>query len=274
MRLNRARALMLVSTLAVGCTINQVSDDDEDDGSGGESNAGSGASGKGGSAGSAGSSGKGGSAGKGGSGGAAGEAAAGETSSSGAPGAAGETAGGAAGEGAGGAGDGVGGDGGAGEANGVGGASGGAAGEGAGGEGGSATCDDDAGTIVSCDGLALTSACGIAEFVEGECTDAEAYLKPRVANATRECMLALDDTEICDATNTYSCLNDALLDSCPDATAAAFCADIGTQCDGTVPENCETYVSGLTAEGRAQFTACVADSWCDLYICVESLGLY
>ena len=271
MRLNRARALMLVSTLAVGCTINQVSDDDgEDDGSAGESNAGSGGSGKGGSAG---SSGKGGSAGKGGG---AGEASAGE-SSSGAPGAAGETAGGAAGEGAGGdgaGGDGVGGDGSAGEANGAGGASGGAAGDGVGGEGGSATCDDDAGTIVTCDGLADTSTCGIADFVEGECTDAETYLKPRVANATRECMIALDETAICDATNTYTCLNDALLDSCPDATATAFCADLGTQCDGTVPENCETYVSGLTAEGRAQFTACVADSWCDLYICVESLGLY
>ena len=87
-------------------------------------------------------------------------------------------------------------------------------------------------------------------------------------------MLALDETELCDATNTYACLNDAMLASCPDPTATAFCEGIATSCGGTVPENCETYVSGLTDEGRAQFTACVADEWCDLYICAESLGTY
>lgn len=268
MRLNRARALMLVSALAVGCTINQVSDDDEDDeGSAGQSNAGSGGSGKGGSAGT------GGSAGKAAPGGGAGEGSAGETSSSGAPGAAGEGAGGAAGEGAGGAHDGGGGDGSAGESSGSGGASAGA--DGVGGEGGGATtCDDEASSVATCDGLADLSNCGIRSFVESECAEADTYLKPAVANAKRECMLALDETELCDATNTYTCLNDAMLASCPDPTAAAFCESIGAQCDGTVPENCETYVSGLTAEGRAQFTACVADGWCDLYLCAESLGNY
>ncbi len=273
MRLNRARALMLVSTLAVGCTINQVADDGgDDDGSAGESNAGSGGSGKGGTGGSSGSGGKGGSSGSSGSSG--GDASAGETSSSGAPGAAGEAAGGAAGEGAGGAGDGVGGDdGSAGEAAGNGGAS--AGSDGGGGEaGGAPTCDDEAGSVASCDGLADLSSCGIADFVEGECTDADTYLKPAVANAKRECMLELDEAELCDATNTYECLNDAMLASCPDSTAAAFCEDLGAECGGNVPENCETYVSGLTAEGRAQFTACVEDGWCDLYICAESLGTY
>jgi hypothetical protein len=244
MRLNRARALMLVSSLAVGCTINQVADDDgDDDGSAGESNAGSGGSGKGGSGGTGGSS------GKSGSGGGAGDASAGETSASGAPGAAGEASAGAAGEGTGGAA--VGGEG-----------------------GGATTCDDQAGSVATCDGLADLTSCGISDFVEGECTEADIYLKPAVANAKRECMLALDETELCDATNTYTCLNDAMLASCPDPTATAFCESIGTSCGGTVPENCETYVSGLTDEGRAQFTACVADEWCDLYICAESLGTY
>jgi hypothetical protein len=269
MKLNRARALMLVSTLAaVGCVVNQTDGDDE--GSGGEP------ANEGGSSGTGGSAGKGGAAGKGGSSGSAGEASAGETSASGAPGAGGD---GAAGASAGAAGEGVGGEGSGGDAAGGGGASGdGAGGDGVGGEtaagaGGVGSCDDSVGTGVTCETLDTTGY-GVAEFIEGECTDAEVYLKPKLSDDMRTCMLAVDSTAACDATDTYACLNNALLGSCPDPTATAFCAEIATQCGGNVPENCETYVSGLTSEGRAQFTACVADEWCDLYICVESLGSY
>ena len=253
MKLNRSHALLLVGTIAAaGCV---VENGDDDDGGGGESGEGSG---KGGSSGTAGAAtggtagsttGKGGSAGTGtaGKGGSAGNSTAGSSSN---PGGAG------------------------GEAGDVG-----AAGQpfagGAGGEGGAGECNDLDAAQVSCEGL-NSATCDIATFLDDECAMTWSVMKPAVSNAARECMLGLKQSALCDATNTYDCIDAALKGACPDETVTDDCEGILSSCDesGTTitPADCASYLNGLNEAGRYQMVACMTlDTLCSLHSCAEGL---
>lgn len=260
MKLNRARALFLVGTIAaVACTV-EDGDDNGDGGAGGDDSGGS--SGKGGSAGSAG---KGGSAGS-----SAGTAGSGGTEA-GAAGAAGNP--------------GEGGDGGVGPspggAPGAGGAAeGGASGDnwgGSGNEGGAGaapSCDEESTWSVSCEGLNASACEGIQTFLEDQCGMSSVLFKGYVSDSVRSCMIALSDSALCDATNTYSCIQEGLLGSCPDAGVEDDCAEIASSCaEGVINlAECSTYLSGMTEAGRTQVVSCVADGGtCDLWTCIEGL---
>jgi hypothetical protein len=268
MKLNRAQALFLVGTIAaVACTV-EDGDGDGDAGAGGDDSGGNaGSSGKGGSAGS--TAGKGGAAGKGGTGG----------SESGAAGAAAGNAGdvGQAGEGPAGAG-GTGGDDGTGQGGSYGGSDyfpGGNGGEGN--EAGSGpTCDEGATWSVSCEGLNASVCVGIETFLNDECAIAAQVFKGYVVDSVRSCMIGLSDAALCDSTNTYACVQQGLLASCPDAGVEDDCADILSSCEGgsVSSKDCSTYLSGMTEAGRAQMVACInasAPASCDLWSCAEGL---
>lgn len=262
MKLNRSHALFLVGTIAAaGCVVKES----DDDGNGGESGEGSGAKGgsggKGGTAGSsnAGTS-TGGWAGKAGGAGTAGQGYGGKAGSSSTAGS--SNVAGAAGE--------------AGADTGNAG-NGGASGEGgAGGEGGAAECNDEGATPVSCSGL-NSDACSITEFLDAECAMFWQVMKPGAANRARQCMLDLEEDALCDATNTYACIDEALKASCPDETVADDCESIVSSCAaGESPvtnEDCASYLNGLNGEGRDQMVSCMtANTYCDLHTCAEGLS--
>lgn len=252
MKLNRSHALLLVGTIAAaGCV---VENGDDDNGGGGESGEGSGKGGSSGTAGaatggSAGSSaGKGGTAGKG----SAGSNTAGSSTSAGTSSGAG--AGGEAGD------DGAGGQ---------------TSMGGAGGEGGSAECNDLDAVQVTCEGL-NSATCDIATFLDDECAMTWQVMKPAVSNASRECMLGLKQSALCDATNSYDCIDAALQGACPDATVTPDCDTIIASCDesGTAiaAEACASYLNGLNEAGRAQMVSCMTlDTLCSLHSCAEGL---
>jgi hypothetical protein len=257
MKLNRSHALLLVGTIAAaGCVVKES----DDDGNGGEGGEGSGA--KGGTGGTAGSS-KGGSAGtaagKAGSGGSAGKGYAGNAGKAGSSSTAGTSnVAGAGGEG--------------GDDTGNGGVS---SVAGAGGEGGAAECNDLDAAAVSCGGLSSAS-CDIASFLDDECAMFWQVMKPGAANRARECMLDLKQSALCDATNTYDCIDKALKASCPDPTVAADCEGIVSSCaeGGTAiaAEDCSAYMNGLNEAGRYQFVSCMTGTtYCDLHSCAEGL---
>lgn len=256
MKLNRTHALLLVGTLAAGACVTESSDDDS---TGGQSGSG-GKGGKGGTAGSAtggkaghATGGVGATSGAGGKGGNAGANEAGSVSEGGMAGSVVE----GGGEG------GIVAEGGATSTS------------GAGGEGGAAVCDDTLATQLTCDDLNTTS-CGIKDFLDAECAMTWKNMKPSISNVARNCMLELTQSELCDdATNTYHCVDHALQLACADATAAAPCEQIlaYSSCSGkteVTAETCQTYLSGLTANGRSQMVSCM-ENFCDLYTCAEGL---
>jgi len=102
-------------------------------------------------------------------------------------------------------------------------------------------------------------------------------LKGYVVDAVRSCMIGLSEAALCDSTNTYTCWQEGLLASCPDPGVEDDCADILSSCEGgTVNvDDCSTYLSGMTEEGRAQMVGCIHASnplSCDLWSCAEGLN--
>jgi hypothetical protein len=129
---------------------------------------------------------------------------------------------------------------------------------------------------VSCEGLAASACEGIETFLNDECAIAGQTLKGYVADAVRSCMIGLPEAELCDSSNTYACLQQGLLASCPDDTTNDDCETILATCEaGTVSAaDCSTYLSGMLPEGRAQMVACIQSSSplsCDLWSCAEGL---
>lgn len=255
MKLNRTHALLLVGTIAAaGCVV----EDKDNDGNAGEGGEGSGAKGGGGGTAGSGTSGaagagKGGAAGKAGSSSTAGKAGASSyAGTSSVAGAAGEAGGSEAGAG-------------------------GMPSEGgAGGAGGAAECDDEGAVAVTCEGLSST-ACDISSFLDDECAMTAQTMKPRVSNLARQCMLDLKASALCDATNTYGCIDTALKAACPDETVKADCDAIIVSCSaegGPVlsAEDCSSFMSGLNEAGRYQMVSCMTgSSYCDFHTCAEGL---
>ncbi|HEY3493501.1 MAG TPA: hypothetical protein VGK73_02400 [Polyangiaceae bacterium] len=258
MIIKRGAFLLLTSALAhQACVVN----DDDDGGEGGEAGETSGGSssggksgGKSGSAGT-GTSGSSGSSGSG-SGGEAGAAQAGQPGTGGDDGASGEGgspseagSGGSAGEPQGGQGGQP---------------------QGAGGEGGEPSCDDSSGTPGDCTAFDETDC----SFERSYCTSAGTFLKPRVAEAATECMLADADCST-SGIDPYACVRTALEGACPDAANDAFCAYAVTLCDpqeSLDAAGCHALVDGLNEDGLASVTSCVEDGCTfGLWSCVESL---
>jgi hypothetical protein len=262
--INRAKALLLVGTISAGCA--SGSDDEGPDNPGAAGTAGAG---RGGTS----------SAGTGGTGGTGGGAAGtGGTSSAGTGGAGGSAAGtgGTSSTGNGGTGgtpsvD----DPDAGDPDASAPDAGAPDGFDAGGDGGTLVCDDSAGTVVTCDDLGQGDCSGQEGFLSSECEMIAFIMKPATANAARNCMLALDPPDLCDPTNTYACLAEALGSSCSDPEADDECTAIGAICDEQLPafNQCSAALSGMTQEGRDQMVECMTTQVCDLYACIEGLYL-
>lgn len=259
MYINRAKALLLVGTISAGCA--SACDDEGTDNTGAAGTAGAG---RGGDAPSAGGSGQGGGgAGSGGSPSAGGSGAGG-----GGAGAGGAPSAGGSGQSVPDAGDADAGVPDAGDPD---------AGEpehSDAGDGGTLTCDDTVGTGVSCVDLGQNDCVGLEGFLSSECEMIAFIMKPVPADAARNCMIALDPPDLCDATNTYACIAAALDSSCPDPEADDECTTIADACGQTVDEfnECTSTLSGMTQTGRDQMVACM-DPACDLYACVEGLQL-
>jgi len=112
--------------------------------------------------------------------------------------------------------------------------------------------------------------CG--EFFElPYCQSASSDLKPKVAAATVDCLIA----DAC-AGNAYECWKTALAAACADPTADAICDEIVTACAATTPAvtaaECHSYLDGMTQAGRDAMKACAEDD-CSigLWSCVEGL---
>lgn len=265
MYINRAKALLLVGTISAGCASNDDATPDNpavggSAGTGGAASAGQGGGGSGGtpaggSAGQGGGAGSGGSAGQGGGG-------AGGTPSGGA-GTGGTSSNGGSGPGAPDAGSP---DAGLTDA--------GTSDAGSSDAGDAGACYDSADTLVTCSGLGENDCSGQEGFLSFECEMIEFNMKPATSNAARNCMIALNPPELCDAANTYACINAALAGSCPDAEADDECATIGATCGDSAPEldACSATLSGMTQDGRDQMVTCMTTESCDLYACVEGLS--
>jgi hypothetical protein len=264
--INRAKALLLVGTISAGCA--SCSDDEGADvpstaGTAGSPGAGAGGTSSAGTGGTAGTGG--GAAGTGGTGGAAGTGGAGGTAGTGGSPSGGGTAGtptvGDPDAGSSDAGDA---DASAADASGP-----------DAGDGGALACLDTADTLVTCDDLGQGDCTGLEGFLSSECEMIEFIMKTATANAARNCMLALDPPELCDATNTYACLAEALGASCPDAEADDECADIASVCDESLPafSACSSALSGMTQDGRDQMVTCMTTQGCDLNVCIEGLSI-
>ena len=276
MKIDRARALMFVGVLAAsGCVIT-TDDNDNDDDETGEA----GAPAKGGAS-SGGSSSAGDDSGP--LGGEAGEGPSGTAGESGSNGGAGAGSGGSAGAGAaddgGSGGDSApsGGKASTGGAVATGGAptTGGTTASGAGGEGGAGLiCDDSEGELPNCDEVAPDPSCeSIGDFQRGKCESAALHFKPRIAAEIQYCITLQTPEELCDATLTYTCADQAIRGSCPDDDAALdACAEIATSCETVDLELCLTYLSAMTATGKSETVACMVEGlFCDLYSCAEGL---
>jgi hypothetical protein len=255
--INRAKALLLVGTISAGCA---SANDDEGPGNAGA--AGTAAAGTGGSS----------SAGRGGTGGGAGTAGA---PSAGAGGSGGTSTGGTGPGGGGTAGtpslggpDAGGPDAGNPDAGNP--DAGGPIASDAGGDGG--TCDDSGELVITCDNLDQNDCSGLESLLSSDCEMLEFILKPVAANAARSCMIELEPPELCDISNTYSCIVEALGASCPDAEAADECTTIATECENEPSFSaCSSLLSGMTQDGRDQMVACATVA-CDLFVCIEGLS--
>jgi hypothetical protein len=141
--------------------------------------------------------------------------------------------------------------------------------------GGTLTCDDTASTVVSCDDLGQTECDGLEGFLSSECEMVAFMMKPATANVARNCMIALAPPELCDETNTYTCIVEALGSSCPDPEADDECAIIAPVCDDSSPafSACSSALSGMTQSGRDQMVQCMTEL-CDLYACIEGLTTF
>jgi hypothetical protein len=273
MKLDRTRALVLVGLLASSCVI--TTEDDDDPNNSGE----------------AGAPGEGGSATTGGRSSTGGDSAAGESSEGGVAGAGDSTSeGGAAGaaepsEEGGSGGEpsstggvstgGVGTGGTTGGSNSTGGAP---TDEGIGGGGGAGEepgiCSDTEGEYPGCEGITVDPSCeGLDTFQIGKCERATTYFKPRIAEMIQYCVVDQTPLERCDATLTYTCIDLAIQDSCPDDDEALeACATILSSCDEVEADACLTYLSAMTATGKDETVACMVEGlYCDLYSCAEGL---
>lgn len=143
------------------------------------------------------------------------------------------------------------------------GAEGGAAGEG--GTGGS-SCDDSVGNPAACTELD-GGECG--SWAVDYCEIVVEALKPAVAEAAVQCMLAATKDECMDP-DPYDCVRFALGDACEDPTTDQACDTVVKNCKETADE-CHALLDGLSDAGRKTVMKCVEDdcSW-GLWSCVES----
>ena len=268
--INRAKALLLVGTISAGCASNDDATPDDPAAGGTAGAAGVAGAGQGGGSGGAAA---GGSAGEGGAGGAASGGSAGQGGDG-----AGGTPSGNAGTGgtssSGGSGPGTP-DAGSPDASLTDAGTSDAGSSDAGDAGGDAglSCHDTADTLVTCSGLGQGDCSGMEGFLSSECEMLEFVMKPATSNAARNCMLALNPPELCDAVNTYACINAALAGSCPDSEADDECVTIGVACGDSVPElaACSSALSGMLQYGRDQMVTCMTTQTCDLFACIEGL---
>jgi hypothetical protein len=251
--INRAKALLLVGTISAGCASSNEDEGPDDPSTAGA--AGAAGAGTGGSTPSAGGSGQGG-----------GGAGSGGTSSAGSSQGGGGTGGSPSAGGP---------DAGSPDAGGPDAGGPDAGGPDAGGDaGGTLTCEDEADTVVSCDDLGQLECDGLEGFLSSECEMVAFIMKPAPANVARNCMLALDPPELCDATNTYACIVEALGTGCPDPESDDECTAIGAVCDDSSPafNECSSALSSMTQDGRDQMVQCMTEL-CDLHACIEGLEL-
>jgi hypothetical protein len=129
-----------------------------------------------------------------------------------------------------------------------------------------------AGKPGSCASLKIDKSCAPFPFVNSACSDALKYYKPKIAERAVSCIHSRTPKQLCDAMSVYDCKDYALHTACPDASSDASCAAIQQSCKTTTLTECRTYLSGMNDLGRAEMVKCMAQncSW-GLYSCAEGL---
>ena len=260
MYINRAKALLLVGTIAAGCVSGCDDEGSGDGGTAGTAGGGAGGTAAGGTGGTptAGSAGQGGSGGGGAPSGGAGQGGGASGGSSSNGGSASEPDAGYFDAGASDASSSDSDDPGTADA---------------GGDAGPLACLDSADTVVGCADLGAGDCPDLEGFLSVECEMVAFNLKPAPANYVQSCMIELNPPDLCDEDNTYRCILVALEASCTDPEAEDECVTIGNECDDSVEAfgACTQLLSGMTQSGRDRMVQCMTLPTCDLVACVEAL---
>ena len=128
-------------------------------------------------------------------------------------------------------------------------------------------------TVGSCSQMqAPDPSCASSNFGQSRCNVYTQFFDPKVAAAAVKCEVGLSSKQVCDSSQSYNCGKAALLQACPDAQVAQFCAIATGPCKISASD-CSAMVSGLNDQGQQQVATCVAQGCqAGLYSCVEGLG--
>jgi|GEM_PF-3511843 len=132
-------------------------------------------------------------------------------------------------------------------------------------------CSEDQGTAGSC---SVMKPCRGFAFPREQCESYKRAFKPKVAQRMLDCVAKLTPKQVCDACSTYRCGELAMKSACPDPSADAPCAQITAKCKSVSMTDCQMYLSGMSAVGRAKMTSCLTSkSGCGfgIFSCAESL---
>ncbi len=132
--------------------------------------------------------------------------------------------------------------------------------------------DENVGKPGSCTTLKIDKSCSPFPFINGACSDAVRFYKPKIAERAVTCIRSKSPLQLCDALHVYDCKDDALHTACPDPGADPYCGVITQSCKGVSPVECRTYLSGMNALGRNEMVKCMQQN-CGfgLYSCSEGL---
>lgn len=132
------------------------------------------------------------------------------------------------------------------------------------------TCDDSHGNPPACSTMNDPGpACEGFDLPRAQCDGFVVMLKGRLSEVFAKCMTDLSSDDVCDASRTYKCKEDALRMACPDPTAVAFCAH-EAQARQLAEEQqrfCLASAPGLADDARQALAQCGFTT-----SCLEALG--
>jgi hypothetical protein len=132
--------------------------------------------------------------------------------------------------------------------------------------------DENVGTPGNCQALKIDKSCAPFPFINAACADSAKFMKPKIAERAVACIRTKSPMQLCDAMSVYDCKDDALHTACPDPSSDGDCATIRKACPKTTASECRTYLSGLNALGRGEMVKCMkTDCTYGLYSCSEGL---
>jgi hypothetical protein len=123
------------------------------------------------------------------------------------------------------------------------------------------SCDDTEGSLEDCVGLSggwypSNEVCPGGSLVRKRCSAHNADFKPHIAAIANACLKQAQGAS-CNGCKIFGCSHEALMTACPDPTADADCDVISGRCNDVDKNRCRSYLSGMTAKGRAAMVECL-----------------